>query len=276
LHCERLLRAGDRDRFLTALFAPAEHRAALFALYAFNLEIARTPEAARNPQAGEIRLQWWSDVLAGEIAGAGNPVSAALGATLTSYRLPIAPLHALIDARRFDLYNEPMRTVEELEAYADGAASSVFALAAHVLNAGREAGLREVTRHAGRAHAIAGLLNALPAHAHRGRLYVPREVLERCGSSRREVEEQNATPGLRKALAAMRRIALRNLDEAGKLSNSVPLAVLPAFLPLAVVGPMLARMQRPNYDPFVPIEIAPWRRQWLIWRAAGNAARMFR
>ena len=35
-HCEALLRAADKDRFLTTLFAPAEHRDALVALYAFN------------------------------------------------------------------------------------------------------------------------------------------------------------------------------------------------------------------------------------------------
>ena len=31
--CEGLVRAADRDRFLAALFAPAEHRNAVFALY---------------------------------------------------------------------------------------------------------------------------------------------------------------------------------------------------------------------------------------------------
>ena len=64
-HCEALVRAADRERFLTALFAPADRRNALFALYAFNIEIARVREAVREPLAGEIRLQWWSDALRG-------------------------------------------------------------------------------------------------------------------------------------------------------------------------------------------------------------------
>ena len=68
-HCEGLVRAADKDRFLTTLFAPAEHRNALIALYAFNLDIARVREVVREPVAGEIRLQWWSDVLGG--AGRG-------------------------------------------------------------------------------------------------------------------------------------------------------------------------------------------------------------
>ena len=51
------VRAGDKDRFLATLFAPQKYRRALCALYAFNLEVARTREqgaraaAGRNPAA---------------------------------------------------------------------------------------------------------------------------------------------------------------------------------------------------------------------------------
>jgi phytoene synthase len=55
----------------------------------------------------------------------------------------------------------------------------------------------------------------------------------------------------------------------------VPHDVMPALLPVALAGATLARMERADYDPFVPVEIAPWRRQWLIWRAARRPARIF-
>jgi phytoene synthase len=54
-----------------------------------------------------------------------------------------------------------------------------------------------------------------------------------------------------------------------------PLAVTPALLPVALVGPTLTRMERNDHDPFEPVEIVPWRRQWLIWRAARQPARIF-
>jgi phytoene synthase len=50
---------------------------------------------------------------------------------------------------------------------------------------------------------------------------------------------------------------------------------MPALLPVALAGPTLARMERRDYDPFAPVEIAQWRRQWLIWRAARRPTRMF-
>jgi 15-cis-phytoene synthase len=276
-HCEALLRAADRDRFLATLFAPAEHRDALFALYAFNVEITRVREVAREPLAGEIRLQWWSDVLGGAGSGevAAYPEAAALLASMARYHLPAERFEALIAARRFDLYDEPMATLADLEAYADGASSGLIALAAQVLLAGAEPNIGALCHHAGVAHAIAGLLKAFPVHAARGQLFVPLEVLERHGAGRQDVAGGRATPQLRAALTELRQRARHHLREAQKLLAAAPPAVLPALLPVAVAAPMLARMERRDYDPFVPVEIAPWRRQWLIWRAARRPSRIF-
>src|ERR1700722_8038738 len=116
-YCAELVRQADRDRFLAALFAPAEHRDALNALYAFNIEIARVREVAREALPGEIRLQWWCEVLDGERReeASANPVAAALLPTIERYRLAVAKLQDLIEARRFDLYDEPMAAMADLE-----------------------------------------------------------------------------------------------------------------------------------------------------------------
>src|SRR5476649_1148199 len=99
-HCAALVREADRDRFLSTLFARAEHRDALFALYAFNVEIARVRELAREPMPGEIRLQWWREILSGERDGeaVAHPVAAALRETLARRGFRAEPLLELIDA----------------------------------------------------------------------------------------------------------------------------------------------------------------------------------
>jgi phytoene synthase len=276
-HCEQLVRAADKDRFLSALFAPAEHRGALFALYAFNVEVSRVREAAREPLAGEIRLQWWRDVLGGEGRGevAANPVAAALLASMARYRLPPERLEALVEARRFDLYDEPMASLAALDAYGDNLSSNHLALAARVLDAGAGGEIDALAHHAGLAYAVTGLLKAFPIHAARGQLYVPLDVLERHGASRPEVLSGRATPGLRGALAELRLYVRRHLDQAHELMQTASPVITPTLLPVALARPILARMERRDYDPFVPIEIAPWRRQWLIWRAARSPARIF-
>lgn len=276
-HCEALVRAADRDRFLATLFAPRERRGALFALYAFNVEIARVREVVRDPVAGEIRLQWWSDVLAGDGRGEieAHPVASALRASVARYGLPPERLQTTISARRFDLYDEPMATLADLEAYADGASSSLIALAAQILNGGAP-DIDALSHHAGRAQAIAGLLKAFPFHAARGQLFVPLELLERHGADREDVRIGRATPQLRSALADLRDSARRHLRQAQDMARTVSPDAMPALLPVALAGATLARMERGDYDPFVPVEIAPWRRQWLIWRAARRPARIFR
>ena len=277
-HCEALVRAADRDRFLATLFAPRERRGALFALYAFNVEIARVREVVRDPVAGEIRLQWWSDVLAGDGRGEidAHPVASALRASVARYGLPPGRLQTTISARRFDLYDEPMATLADLEAYADGASSSLIALAAQILNGDGASDIDALSHHAGLAHAIAGLLKAFPFHAARGQLFVPLELLERHGADREDVRIGRATPQLRSALADLRDSARLHLRQAQDMARTALPEVMPALLPVALAGATLARMERSDYDPFVPVEIAPWRRQWLIWRAARRPSRIFR
>ena len=272
-YCAELVRTADRDRYVATLFAPAEHRGALYALYAFNSEIARVRDVAREPLPGEIRLQWWSDVLRGERDGEAqaNPVAAALLASIARYRLPRDKLIDLVEARRFDLYDEPMATFAALETYASKTSAALFALASQILS-GMEAEL--VAEPAGGAYAIAGLLRALPLHASRRQFYLPAELLGRHAVKIADVCAGRSSAGLNASAAELRSLAHGYLAAAGAGLPALPREALPAFLPLALVGPALARLKRS--DALAPAELAPWRRQWLIWRAARNPARIAR
>ena len=273
-YCAELVRSADRDRYLSSLFAPAGHRAALHALYAFNIEVARVRDVAREPLPGEIRLQWWSEVIGGERAGeaSANPVAAALLAAIERYGLPTAALQALIEAHRFDLYDAPMANLADLEAYARQTSSALLALAAQVLGAGAGQGAAAIADGAGIAYAIAGLLRAFPLHASRRQLYLPLDLLERHGVEPQQIFAGQSSKGLRPAFAALQDVARRHLRVAHEQITSLPPSALPAFLPVALVRPSLDRLAR--CDPFALAEISPWRRQWLIWRAARNRARI--
>src|SRR5215469_14316459 len=64
-----LVQRHDRDRYQTVLFAPVAHREALFALYAFNYEIARVRERVTEPILGRMRLEWWREAGAAPFGG---------------------------------------------------------------------------------------------------------------------------------------------------------------------------------------------------------------
>jgi phytoene synthase len=272
-HCEAEVRAHDRDRFLATLFAPAAARPHLLALYAFNLELTRVRDRAREPAAGEVRLQWWREVVEGKRTdeAAGHPVASALLDTVVRHSLRRHLLSELIDGRSFDLYDEPMPSLAELEGYADATSGELIRLATTIL-AGKPAAL-DATTHAGRALAFVALLRALPVHAARGQVYVPADLLSRHGVGREDVLSGRTTPGVQAALAELQSIAAGELQTArAELRNVAPEAA-PAFLPLAIVPLYLARMQRSDYDPFATAVDPPqWRRQWALWRAARKGA----
>ena len=54
----------------------------------------------------------------------------------------------------------------------------------------------------------------------------------------------------------------------------IPAALVPAFLPAALVAPMLKRLEQSAVDPFSTRPLAQWRRQWILWRAARDPRRI--
>jgi phytoene synthase len=270
-YCADLVRATDRDRFIASLFAPADRRDALYALYAFAVEIARVREAAHTALPGEIRLQWWTETINRERDGEANanPVAAALLATMERNHLRRDVLLDLIEARRFDLYEDTMRTLDDLETYLRRTSLPLISLAASIL-AGAE--FEAVATPAGIASGLTQILRAFPIHVARRQLYLPTEMLEQHQVHVHDVFAGRSSPGLVAVFAALRDMARRHLERAGEGLKALPHEAIPALLPLSVARPWLDRSER--RDPFSPVELAPWRRQWLIWRAARNPARI--
>jgi phytoene synthase len=272
-HCEALVREADKDRFLASLFALAPQRQALLVLYAFDAELARIPGAVREPLAGEIRLQWWRDVVAGERAAeaSGHPVAAALGDVIRRYTLPQAQLEILIDTRQNDLADVPVQSIAELEAHARGTEAPLMTLSERIL--------RPQSPHdalfagpAGTAVALVRLLRSFPLLAHRGTCYVPPDVLGRFGVDPHDVLAGRTSPALRIALAWMREHAADVFERARPLVAASDPALTPAWLTLALVPLYLRALQKTEDEPFGMIEVPQWRRQWAMWRAARSHA----
>jgi 15-cis-phytoene synthase len=267
--CAELVRAHDFTRYASTLLVPAEQRRALLALYAFNVEISRVREQVSQPLPGEVRLQWWTDMLAGAGHGGieGNPVAAELKLAIRNWHLPVERLSRLIDEHQFDLYNDPMPTMAALEGYINDTLSALFSLGAAVAGPPSEE-IEHLARHAGFAQGMTRVLAALPLDASRRQLFVPLQLLESHGSSMEEVFAGKWTPKLRAALDQLIGEAQGHLKTAFALLESAPAEVRPVFLPLALVGRDLERMSRADNDPFVPLVRSRFRTLWTLWRAS--------
>jgi 15-cis-phytoene synthase len=271
--CVELVRSHDFTRYASTLFVPADQRRGLLALYAFNVEIARVREQVSQPLPGEIRMQWWTDMLAGAGHGGveGNPVAAELLLAIRNWRLPVERLSRLIDEHQFDLYNDPMPTMAALEGYINETYSALFSLAAAI--AGWESpDIEHLARHAGLAQGIVQVIAALPLDTSRRQLFVPLQLLEQHGSEMEEVFAGKETPKLRAALDQLLGEARGHLATALSVLENAPPEVRSIFLTLSLVNRDLQRMSRADNDPFVPRANSRFRILWTLWRASRSRA----
>jgi 15-cis-phytoene synthase len=266
--CLAALREYDRDRYLASLLTPPEHRAAVVALYAYNAELARVRDLVRDPLPGEVRLQYWRDLLEGSAHGetAANPVAAELLRAVKERSLPVAPLIAMADARVFDLYDDPMETTAMFEGYAGETSAALIQLAALVLDPKAAEGASEITGHAGVALAVAGSLLLMPIHRSRGQIYVPLQILSAAGLDRDSFLKEDQPAQLKAAIEAFAGYGLDHLRQA-RAGGTIPKSLLPAFLPVSLASGILRRAARDGGAVFGGTIRAPqWRRQLAMMR----------
>ncbi|MGE0117609.1 MAG: phytoene/squalene synthase family protein [Dongiaceae bacterium] len=266
-YCLEQVRRFDRDRYLTALFAPADRRDDLLALYAFSLEVARIRELIREPMMGRIRLQWWRDAVAEIYAGneRRHQVVQPLATAVRRHGLARAPLDRLIDAREADMEETSPADLPALIAYADATAAGLGLLALRVLDGEEKSPAADVVRAVWLAAALTGLLRAIPFQARRRRIQLPQTLMAAHGVAARDLLELRHPPALPAAVRVIAQEARRRLDSARPAATALPRRLMPALLPGTLTALYLRRLERSGYDVFAPaVQQAPPARVWRL------------
>lgn len=233
---------GEPDRYLAATLAPKPLRPALAALAAFAAEVGRIPEQVSEAMLGEIRLQWWRDVLVAGAAGerSGHPVADAVVVEVLGRGVPIALLDAVITGREFDLAGGLAADDAGLFAYIDKTDGALFE-AAFQITGGDGAARRSVALAAGRSYGIARRLSMLPKLLHNGGFPLPASRLRAHGlepdqlAEHREGEREAAAVSLiAEEIRALIRDELAMVRQARMELTGAERAVL---LPLAMIEP---------------------------------------
>lgn len=272
-YCLEQVRRFDRDRYLTALFARPPARADLMALYAFNLEVAKTRELVREPMMGLMRLQWWRDALGEIYAGSErrHQVVQPLAAAIHRHALARTPFDRLIDARESDLEETPPASLAALVAYVDATAGGLGLLAAQTLGG---AGEREASavRAVWIAWALVGLLRAVPFHARHRRVHLPRDLLEQQGLDAQDILEQRRPPALAEVARVVALEAGSNLAAGRALGRKLPRRLLPVMLLGTLAATYLHQLEAVRYELYAPElqEVPPGRIWRLLWASLGS------
>jgi phytoene synthase len=252
------VRAADPDRYFATLFAPPATRPFLFALYAFNAEVGRIAESVREPMLGAIRLEWWRETVEGAFKGSprNHDVARGLTALFAERGLALKPFEDLIAARGFDSSADRLADFAAFEAYVDSTSGALMRLAAQLLGAEPHK-VADITREAGLAYGMAGLVRALPFHNNRHKLYLPLDLLTALNIAPEEFFHLDRTDP--RLIAAMRQVGLKARDHFFAARKHRPGVALAAILPAALVPVYLRKMTR-----VVPIH----RRQMALLSAA--------
>ncbi|HEY2447116.1 MAG TPA: squalene/phytoene synthase family protein [Rhizomicrobium sp.] len=265
--CEATVRRAEPDRYFASLFAPAEKRPLLFALYAFNHELTRIGETAREPMMAEIRLEWWREALdsAGEGRPRGHPAAIGLAEIFACAPPPRELFERVVDAHSVDTAPLPFSDFGSLEANAESSSAALMEIAAHVLDVWDEA--HELSREAGIAYGLTANLRATPRNVARGRLTLPGDLLAAAGLSPADAVSGRNPDALRRVAAQVAERARTHYRRARGMR--APRAAFAAFLPASLVPAYLSRLTRMRTDPLrEPHDISQLRRQLILLRAA--------
>jgi len=252
-YCAEEVRRNDRDRFLTALFAPSAPREHLCTLYAFNIEVSKTREVVSEAMLGAIRLQWWReaiDAIYDKSPARQHAVVQALESTINDCGLERAYFERLIDGRMLDLENAPPADLDALIDYADATSGSLVLLALQALGADMDDAVKQIALEIGRAWSIVGTIRAMPYQLQRGWIMLPDEFVERYGVERRSMLDLKPSRELADAIGALSAEAGKYLKKARSNRRSVTRSATPALLPAILADTYLKRLQRAENNVF--------------------------
>jgi 15-cis-phytoene synthase len=280
-----LVRAHDRDRYISAVLAPADSRADLILLAAFDAELARIPASVSEPLLGEIRLQWWRDALtplltdagrkAGDTSRTGHPLADDLIALARRRSLPGGLLHGMIDARDAELSGAPFADEAQMWAYFSKTEGAMLTLGARLLAGGVAiaadlTALAHAAEPAGRALGLVRMARGLIAGEHKARLLTPLSIWPlRAGEG---AEHGADTTGRSVAAITMLDLALTELTRARKSVAGLSRSVRSAFLPLTLVSRYVTLLRQGASGLTIGgagtrRDINPLTRIWTLWRA---------
>jgi phytoene synthase len=271
-YCVALSRREARNFYYSFLVLPPERRRAMCALYAF---LRRTDDLADEPGDPDGKLQAldaWRASLDRALDGglAPWPGFPALADTVNRRGIPRRHLHEVIDGVAMDLRPRPFATFDELYWYCYHVASAVGLSCIHIWGFRSECGRAErLAESCGIALQLTNILRDVREDAERGRIYLPREDLERFGVAHESLSARSPSPEARRLFAFEARRAYDFYAQATPLAR----LVAPIGRPVlgAIVGiyrALLDEIARRDYDVLADrVALPGWRKAAITFRS---------
>jgi phytoene synthase len=275
-HCEHVTRTRARNFYYGIRLLPVPKRRGLCAIYAFARRVDDIGDgtASLSDEDRLLRLEAARGSLQDVSPGSPDPVLSALGHTLAMFPLPMEAVGDLIDGVEMDVRRTTYDSFADLEVYCRRVAGSIGRLSVGVFGASEPSAM-SLADDLGVAMQLTNILRDVREDLDRGRVYLPREDLERFGFGPVVAEAQ---PDAWSSLILFEAGRARSWFERG-------LALVPLLDPrsascvMAMTGiyqRILARIEAyPRRVLRERLSLAPWEKVWVAARSlagAGTAA----
>ncbi len=242
---ERLTRQASSSFYWAMRLMPRPKRQAMFAIYAFCRIVDDIADDGTRP-AGErmAELERWRARIDALFSGAPDHfVTRALAPAVERFDLSRRDFLAVIDGMEMDAAGPVVApSMERLDFYCDCVASAVGRLSVKVFGERGGTG-RQVAHHQGRALQLANILRDVAEDAAIGRLYLPREMLERHGIDWSDPASVMAQPGYPALWRELAGLAAHHFDETRRLLGACSADMRPARVMMEVYERNFRRMQ---------------------------------
>ncbi|XP_072107820.1 NADH dehydrogenase (ubiquinone) complex I, assembly factor 6 isoform X1 [Mobula birostris] len=252
-YCVQVVRNRDYEGFLTSLLLPSELRCSVFALRAFNVELAQVQDVVSQKTLGLMRIQFWRQLI--EDVYSNNPphqpIAIELWKAVRKHKLTKRWFLRIIDERERNLNEKAYRNIQELESYAENAQSSFIYLLLEVLGV-RDLHADHAASHIGKAQGIVTCLRATPYHSTRRKVYLPLDICLLHGASQEDFIRGNREKHVRDVVFDVASQAHVHLEHARSFYGKVPSRAYPAFLQTVILDDYLKKIRKVDFDVFHP------------------------
>jgi phytoene synthase len=267
--CERLARQQAGNFYHAFRILPAEQRRAMCALYAFFRIADDLGDSDAEIDLRRSALASWRRSLHACLEGDyHHPLFPALHDTIRRYAVPVVHLEEVLDGVGMDLVTTSYDTFAQLERYCYHVASAAGLACLPVWGRVQPAG-RPAAEAAGVALQLTNILRDVGEDAARGRVYLPREDLERFGCSVEDLVRGVCNEPFRRLMRFQAERARGYYERARPLASCLERPGRAVFLViLGTYRGLLAAIEARDFDVFAGrVCVGRWFKLWLAARA---------
>jgi 15-cis-phytoene synthase len=270
--CTKIAQREARNFYHAFRLLPRDRRLAMCALYAF---LRHTDDLADEPGTAQQKtaaLEQWRGAFDAALEGQAFawPGLRAVADTVSRRSIPDEYLHAVIDGVSMDVQPRGYADFSDLADYCYHVASVVGLCCIHVWGYRSDGGRAErLAEGCGIALQLTNILRDIREDARNGRIYLPREEMDRFGVVARDLDANQTSPCVKSLLAFQARRAYQYFDQARELVPLVAPLGRPVLLTImGIYRALLDEIVKRDFEVLSGrVSIPGWRKAAIALRA---------